>query len=492
MSGELHYLSISELAPRLRRRELSPVELVEAHLRRIEALNPELNAYLTVTADQALAAARAAEAEIASGRYRGPLHGVPIGVKDLYDTAGVRTTAGSKILADHVPDRDAPTVARLKAAGAIVLGKTHTHEFAYGPTTNNPHYGAARNPWNPDRVAGGSSGGSGAGAAAGLCAAGLGTDTAGSIRIPAACCGVVGMKPTYGRVSRAGIVPLCWSLDHPGPLARTVADAAIVLEIMAGYDPADGATVDLPVPPWAAELGFAVSGPSAGGDGPSAAGPAAPAGFARSLRVGVPREFFFERLEDGIANCVRAAVAVLEQAGARIDEVSVPHAGDARFVQRAIGLPEATAYHLPWLRERPGDYGEDVRARLEAGLAVTAVQYVQAQRARTVLKEEFAAALRRVDVIATPTLPLGAPPIGQPTVRLGGEDEETSQALVRLTSPANVVGLPAITVPCGLTPDGLPVGLQLIGRAFDESTVFRAAAAYEALTDWHRRRPRMA
>lgn len=487
MSGELHFASIVELAPRLAARELSPVELVEATLARIESLNPRLNAYLTVAAEQAVAAARAAEAEIARGRYRGPLHGIPIGVKDLYDTAGMRTTAGSKILADHVPDRDATAVARLKAAGAVVLGKTHTHEFAYGPTNNNPHYGPARNPWNPERVAGGSSGGSGAGTAAGLCQSGLGTDTAGSIRIPAACCGVVGMKPTYGRASRAGIVPLCWSLDHPGPLARTVADAAIVLAAMAGHDPADAATVDLPVPPWAVELGLDLPGPAGGRGTPAAAAPSA-----RGLRVGVPREYFFERVEDGVARAVRAAIDELGRAGAEVEEVSLPHIGDAVFVQRAVGLPEATAYHLHWLRERPGDYGDDVRFRLEAGLVVTGVQYVQAQRARSVLKDEFAAALRGVDVIATPTLPLGAPPIGQGTVRLGGVDEDVSQALVRLTAPANLVGLPAITVPCGFTPDGLPVGLQLIGRAFDETTVFRAAAAYEALTDWHRRRPRTA
>lgn len=458
-------LTIAELAPLFRRRALSPVEVVRAVLARIDALEGQLGAYVTVLRDGALAAAAEAEREIGAGAYRGPLHGIPIALKDLVATRGIRTTAGSRVLADWVPDRDATIVDRLRQAGAILLGKTHLHEFAYGPTGVNPHYGTPRNPWDPARIPGGSSSGSGVAVAAGLCVAAIGTDTGGSVRIPASLCGIVGLKPTYGRVSRRGVVPLAWSLDHVGPMTRCVADAALILQALAGPDPEDLTTVDLPPPALAA----------------------AP-GDLRGLAIGVPRDHFFEAVAPETEEAVRKAIATLEGLGARAEEVSLPNIHRAGPTSVAIIASEALAYHEDLLRTRWREYGAEVRTRLASGRAILAAQYLRAQRARQVLRQEVDRALGRVEILAAPTTAVPATRLDEAEVRVGGRTEDVRWALIRLTRPLNVTGHPAISIPCGFTAAGLPVGLQLIGRRFDEATLLRVAHAYEAAAPWRGRR----
>jgi aspartyl-tRNA(Asn)/glutamyl-tRNA(Gln) amidotransferase subunit A len=461
-------LEISAVAPLLRERRLSPVELTDAYLDRIQRLDPSLNTYIRVMPDQARAAARQAEREIADGGWRGPLHGVPIGIKDLFDVAGVPTTMGSSILRDNVPDADATVVSRLKAAGAVILGKQNLHEFAFGITSENPHFGAVHNPWSLDRVPGGSSGGTAAAVAAGLCAGGLGSDTGASIRAPASFCGVIGLKPTYGRVSRAGALPLAWSLDHAGPLARSVADCAILLQAIAGHDARDPASAMEAVPDFSADLARGAAG----------------------LRVGVPREYFFEIVEPDVERLVRDAIATLEQLGARVEEVSLPHVGHAQVAGNVIMSSEAAAWHTTWLRERPHDYGPDVLQRIRGGLLVRATEYLHSQQMRTLIQQDFAQAFERVDVVVGPTVPLVAPPIGR-TLEPGGPLNVPPRLVAnRTTVPCNLTGMPAISVPCGFS-DGLPVGLQIMGPAFAEPLVLRAAAAYEAATDWGQHKPRL-
>jgi aspartyl-tRNA(Asn)/glutamyl-tRNA(Gln) amidotransferase subunit A len=466
---DLYWLEISQLAPLLRSRELSPVEVTEAYLERIQELDPTLHAYITVTAELAQEAARKAESEITRGEYRGPLHGVPLGIKDLLDLAGVRTTMGSKILADNVATTDATVVARLKQAGAIILGKHNLHEFAFGITTENPHYGSARNPWNTERVPGGSSGGTAAAVAAGLCAGGLGSDTGASIRAPASFCGTVGLKPTYGRVSRTGALPLAWSLDHVGPLARSVADCALLLQAIAGHDPGDAASAVEPVPDFSADLQRGLGG----------------------LRVGVPREYFFDVVEPDVERLVRDAALRLEGLGATLEEISLPHVGHAQVAGNVIMGSEAASWHATWLRERPDDYGADVLARIRGGLLVHAVEYLASQQMRTLIQRDFAAALEHVDVVVAPTVPIVAPPIGR-TFEPGGPLNVPPRSIAnRATIPCNLTGMPAISVPCGVSQDGMPVGLQIMAAAFAEPLVLRVGAAYEAATPWHTMRPRL-
>ncbi len=467
MSGaELTQLSLARAGEMIRRRELSPLELTEACLERIDRVDAALNAFITVTRKEALEEARRAAQEIARGRYRGPLHGVPVALKDMFATKGVRTTAGSRIMADRVPGEDAEATARLRAAGAVVLGKLNLHEFAFGATGVNPHYGPARNPWDTSRIAGGSSSGSAVAVASGECFAALGTDTGGSVRIPAALCGIVGFKPTYGRVSRWGVVPLSSSLDHVGPLTRTVEDAAIVLAAIAGRDPKDDSSLDEPVPDYRRELRR-----DRGLDG---------------TRVGLPRRPFFEDADGEVLAAVQEALRVLAELGAEVEEVSLPHISEMPAAARDIMLPEAFAYHQAWLEERPQDYGDDVRQRLEMGRASSAASYEQAQRLRERIVQEWRTGLfRKIDILATPTTAIPAPPIE-------ASDLRTTMALVRLTNPFNVAGLPAVSVPCGFTRAGLPVGLQLVGRWFEEGAVLRVARAYEQATRWHRRLPSVA
>ncbi len=463
---------MAELGRMIARKEVSPVEVVRAHLERVTALDGRLKAFITVCGEQAVDAARAAEARLMAGNAAGPLLGVPYGPKDLYHTEGVRTTGGSKILADFVPAQDATVVARLAVAGLIVLGKLNMHEFAYGPEGLNAHYGDARNPWdrNAHRIAGGSSSGSGVAVAAALVPGALGSDTGGSIRIPASLCGISGVKPTYGRVSRAGVLPLSWSMDHAGPMARTVEDCALMLGAMAGYDPADPTTSVLPVPDYAAAL----------------------TGDVKGLRVGLLRAHFTDVAAPEVRAAVEKAAKTLEQAGAVVDEVNlaeVVHVPSASF---AIVATEALAYHAEWMRTRAAEYQPDVRERLRMGAFVSGVHYVRAQQVRQLVRQEVDAVLARRDVLLAPATPIPAPVLGEKTTALGDGPSDVRAALIRFTRPFNFSGHPACSVPCGFTAGGLPIGMQLVGRPFDEATVMRAGDAYQRLTDWRTRRPVLA
>lgn len=458
-----HTLTIAQVARLLRARRLSPVELTRAVLERIERQQPRLNAFITVTADLAMRQAAAAEKEIMRGRWRGALHGIPVCVKDLFHVKGVRTTAGSRILADFVADETAVAVERLLNAGAVLVGKTNLHEFAYGPTNLNPHYGDVRNPWNPERMSGGSSGGSAAAVAAGLALAALGTDTGGSIRIPAAACGCVGLKPTYGRVPLSGVIPLAASLDHAGPLCRCVQDAAIVLGAIAGADPGDPWSCGRPGENFSRELRRGL----------------------RGIRVGVPRQYFCERVQADVMRRVRGAVAVLSAEGASVREVDLEMMDETARLATVITHAEAILYHWRWLQTRPRDYGPDVRLRLEGGGTSSAAEYLQAQERRRAYAHAMDKVLERVDLLAVPALPVAAPRLDEASVRIGRRSEDTRLTLLRFTRPANLAGLPAISLPCGFTAENLPVGLQLIGRRLGERTLLRAAYAFEQATPWH-------
>ncbi len=465
MTTELHYLTIGEAGELLRDGGLSPVELTRAFLERIETLDETLECYITLLHDSAMSAARQAEAEILRGEYRGPMHGIPIALKDLYDTEGVRTTASSKVMADRIPDEDATTTARLKAAGAILLGKLAMHEFALGGPDPSNGFPLARNPWNLDHIPGGSSSGSGAGIAAGLCMGTLGSCTGGSIRGPASYCGIAGIKATYGRVSRYGVVPLSWTLDHCGPMTWTVEDSAIMLQVIAGYDPKDPTTSRAPVPDYTESLREDV----------------------RGLRIGVPRHFFFAddpRINKDTLSGVDDALKALEDMGAHMEEVNIPMLEHAGAAQPVIMLSEAFAYHRNSLRGKPELFGEMVRARFRTGGLFASSDYVQAQRVRNVLKRQFAQVLREVDVIASPTM-------SNPAPRFGEMDAMTTSRVPSFTGPYNLTGMPAISVPCGFTSGGLPIGLQIAGKPFDEPTVFRAAYAYERHSRLYETRPPM-
>jgi aspartyl-tRNA(Asn)/glutamyl-tRNA(Gln) amidotransferase subunit A len=467
--SDLVWKSLSELSRLIASREVSPVEVVQAHLDRIAAADGKLGAYLTVTAEAAIGSAREAEAAVMAGGSLGPLHGVPLALKDLYCTRGVKTTAGSRILADWVPATDATVVSRLADAGAILLGKLNMHEFAYGPEGLNPHYGTPWNPWDATthRVCGGSSSGSGAAVAAGLAAGTLGSDTGGSIRIPASLCGLTGLKPTYGRVSRAGVLPLSWSLDHVGPMCRSARDCALMLGAIAGYDPRDPTASVLPVPDYAAAL----------------------TGQVKGLRVGLLRAFFLESAAPEVRAAVEVALRALEDMGAVVSEVALDSASMAAGVSSAVLASEAYAYHEPWLRTRRQDYGDDVRQRLLVGAFFSAADYLKGQRMRTLLRDEVDHVLGKLDVLACAATPIAAPVVGQEEVAFGGDRVPVRSSLIRYTRLFNLTGHPAASVPCGFTSEGLPIGLQLIGRPFDEATVLRVADAFQGATDWHARRP---
>jgi aspartyl-tRNA(Asn)/glutamyl-tRNA(Gln) amidotransferase subunit A len=451
-------MTISELAPRIRKREVSPVELTQAVLERIEELDPKLNAYITVDAGGAMKAARKAQRQIARGTYLGPLHGVPISLKDLYDTKGLLTTAGSKIMADRVPEADATSVANLRAAGAVIVGKTNLHEFAFGGTTQNPHYGGTRNPYNMDHIPGGSSGGSAAAVATDMCIGSTGSDTGGSIRTPASLCGIVGLKPTYGRVSLRGIVPLAWTLDHVGPMTKCVRDAALMLSAMAGYDPLDSTSANERVPSFTRALKNGV----------------------KKLRIGFDPAFSSNSVDGEVLSSVKKALKLFEKLGARVIEVTIPSLEMTSLIESIIITTEPATYHEENLRTRAADYGDDVRPLLEAGSAFTAVHYIKAQRMRALLQREFAEAFKKIDIFALPGAAAPAPRIGAETMTVEGVEMDVGMLFLRFACPFNLTGLPAISVPSGLNKDGLPMGLQLVGRAFDEATVLRAAYAFEA------------
>jgi aspartyl-tRNA(Asn)/glutamyl-tRNA(Gln) amidotransferase subunit A len=455
----LAYASIADLGARFRRKEVSPVEVVNALLQRIERLDPTLHCFVTLTRERALAEARAAEAKFQRGEAGSPLLGIPVGYKDIYATRGVLTTAGSAVLADWVPDADATCVTKLQQAGMVMMGKLITHEFAMGIQFPGHRYPAAKNPWNLEHMPGGSSSGSGAALAAGLLAGATGSDTGGSIRGPAAFCGIVGIKPTYGRVSRAGVVTLSWTLDHTGPMARTVEDCALMLQTLAGHDPADPACSTRPVDDYVTPLGQGI----------------------RGLRVGVPRAYFFDGADPEVNAAFEAAMATLGTLGATVREVEIPSIRTAPAFM-AILLSEAFAYHERDIRERPQLYGEMLRERFQAGGLITGGEYVQAQRLRSRLRAEMNEVLKTVDVLATPTM------IGPATSFAKAYDPAFGFPRSNM-APFNATGLPALALPCGFSSSGLPLSLQLAGRAFEEATVLRAGHAYERATEWHTRRP---
>ena len=472
MDSELTWASAVDLARRMAAKQVSPVEVVQAHLDRIGRLDGALRAFITVTADAALAAARAAEAAVMAGGPLGPLHGVPIALKDLVNTKDAPTTGGSRILAGWTPAEDATVATRLAKAGAISLGKLNMHEFAYGPEGVNPHYGTPWNPWDPaaHRICGGSSSGSGAAVAAGLCAGALGSDTGGSIRIPASLCGITGIKPTYGRVSRAGVLPLAWSLDHVGPMCRSAADCALMLRALAGYDPRDPTSSVLPVPDYAAAL----------------------TGDVRGLRVGVLRAGFLDATGGAARQAVEAAVKTLQELGAAVQDAALAQIDLAAPAVFAIISAEAYAYHEDRLRTHAAVYGADVRERLRGGAFVSAADYLKGQRARVLVRDGVDQLLAGLDVLICATTPFPATPVGDATVAVDGAAVPVRPNLLRFTRPFNATGHPAASIPCGLTADGLPLGMQIIGRPFDEATVLRVADAYQRATDWHARRPPLA
>jgi aspartyl-tRNA(Asn)/glutamyl-tRNA(Gln) amidotransferase subunit A len=458
MSEAIAYATIRELGARYRKRELSPVEVTRALLARIEKLDPILHAFVTLTPDRALADARAAEELLRRGDDR-PLLGIPVGHKDIYLTRGIRTTGGSALLADWIPDEESTCGRRWQDAGTVLLGKLITHEFAFGIQFPGHRFPPARNPWNLDHIPGGSSSGSGAALAAGLVHGATGSDTGGSIRGPAAFCGLVGLKPTYGRASRAGVLTLSWTLDHTGPLARTVEDCALLMQPLAGHDPLDPASSHAPVDDYTAGLGRGV----------------------RGLRVGVVRNYFFEGVDPEVERAFEEAMATLRRLGAEVRDVQIPSlAATHSFL--LIMLAEAYAYHERDLREHPELYGDVLRERLLAGALVTGAEYVQAQRIRSGICRETAAVLGDVDVLATPTTPKPATPFAL------AHDPEFGFPRSNMP-PFNITGSPTLALPCGFSSAGLPLSLQLAGRPFEETTVLRIGHAYEQATAWHTRRP---
>jgi aspartyl-tRNA(Asn)/glutamyl-tRNA(Gln) amidotransferase subunit A len=454
--------SIIELGERLRKRNLSPVELTLDCLSRIEKLDGTLNSFIAVTGESALAQARTAEAEIQHGVWRGPLHGIPLGLKDIIDAAGVRTTAASALFKDRIPNEDAEVVRRLKNAGAVILGKQNLHEFAYGGSSVVSYYGAVHNPWNPECITGGSSGGSAAAVAARLCVGAIGTDTAGSVREPAALCGVVGIKPTYGRVSTRGVIPLSPSLDHVGPITRSVSDAAVMLQAIAGYDPLDPASVDLPVPDYVASLREKL----------------------QPFTIGIPRAYFYSDLDPEVAAAVEQALLVLQLLGGRLQDVE-PAVPTDRTLQSA----ESYAYHAEFVASSPELYQPETLRRIRSGEKVTAAEITEKRRELAETRRDVASSIfRDVDVLVTPTMSVPAPNLNE---LMNNPDllRPRELLLLRNTRPANVWGLPAISVPCGFTRSGLPIGLQIIGRPWEETAVLQLAYADEQATEWHKREP---
>lgn len=457
--SELTSFDVATLSEKLRTREVSPVEVTEAYLERIDQYQERLLAYITVNRNEARTAARVAEAEIMAGGWRGPFHGVPVALKDLCNTRGLLTTGGSKILAGFVPDFDCTVWTRLREAGAILLGKLNLHEFASGATNTNPHWGVCRNPYHLDRVPGGSSGGSGAAIVAQTAAATIGTDTGGSIRIPAAFCGCVGMKATWSRVSRYGVLPLADSLDHTGPITRTVRDAALMLQVIAGHDPLDSTSSTEPVPDYAAAM--------TGGD-------------LKGVRIGIIRELL-TGLSDEVARSFNAALRELRILGADLEEVGIANLETCSTIATSIMFAEAAEYHEQWLRTRAHEYGQDVRRMLEAGMMTPAIYYVRAQRSRAAILAEMLKALDSFDLLVAPTAAIPAPliDVGGRALADNGTAVDMVASVLRFTAPFNVTGQPALALPTGLSPSGLPLSMQIIGRPFDEAAVFRAAEAYE-------------
>ena len=461
--NELLKLTISEIAPMIQARSVSPVDLTEAALAEAERQQPRLNSFITIMREQAMAQAEQAEDELSRGQYRGPLHGIPIGIKDNIATGGINTTLGTKVLRDNVPDEDAEVVRRCKDAGAVILGKENLEEFAAGATSNNPHYGAVHNPWGLDHIPGGSSGGGGANVAAGVTFASLGTDLGGSVRLPGSFCGVVGLKQTFGRVSQRGLLVTSFNGDHIGPMTRSVRDSALVLQAIAGYDPLDPSTVPVPVDDYALMMERGIQG----------------------LTMGIPSNHYFELLDPEVEVAVRRAIAALEELGIESREVSLPsmqYVGALRFAAMA----DSVVTHEPYIESSREDYGPDTLYRTLAGQFVLGRDYSKSMKVQRIIKEEQARVMRDVDFLVTPTTPMPAPRIDAGTITVDGKEQKVrgpgSGHVSRNTSPQNSTGFPAITVPCGFSELGLPIGLQFIGRPWEEGNLFRIANAYEGVS----------
>jgi aspartyl-tRNA(Asn)/glutamyl-tRNA(Gln) amidotransferase subunit A len=481
---DLAFATIEEVGKLFRKRQLSPVELTKLMLARIEKLNPKLNAFITVTAELAIAQAKKAESELfaphgrTGHRDRGPLHGIPISLKDNIYTQGIRTTAGSKILEHFIPKEDAAVVGHHQQAGAILLGKTNMHEFAYGVTSNNPHYGPVRNPWDLSRISGGSSGGSAAAVAVGLCYGSIGTDTGGSIRIPAALCGIVGLKPHYRRVSTSGVVPLSTTLDHVGPLARSAEDAALILRAITAGNYLDRSGEKAPFP-------FTLRGASE-----------IRQKSRKPFHLGIPADYFWDRLDSEVRKIVMNALEKKNSARFVLHECRAPRVHEWTDPSTNIALADATDFHVRsgWFPARAAEYGEDVRTRLEMGLEIRAVDYLAALDMRTTawlgLFGQPGASGELLDALVVPTTPFAATEIGKEEVSVNGETEKVRPGLLRLNRPANFAGLPSISIPCGFTSSGLPVGLQIIGQAWQEKTILCIAHAVESAHNFPLRRPR--
>ena len=471
--SDLCQLTISELAPKIKAREISPVELTEAALARADRLQPTLNSFITILHDQARSQAKEQEEALMRGEYRGPLHGIPVGIKDNIAIAGIRCTVGSKVLADHVPAEDALVVTRCKEAGAIILGKENLEEFAAGPTSNNLHYGAVHNPWNLDHIPGGSSGGGGANVASCVTYASLGSDLGGSVRGPANFCGVVGLKQTFGRVSQRGLMVTSFNGDHIGPMTRSVSDCALMLQVIAGYDPLDPSTVPVPVPDFSEFLGQTLSG----------------------LKMGIPTNYYFDMLDPEVEAAVRKAIDTLVELGAEVRDVSLPSMEYAGAL-RIAGMADSVVTHEPYLESSREDYGPTVLYRTLAGQFVLGRDYSKALKVQRIIKEEYAQVLQDVDFLVTPSAPVAAWRIDSETVNIAGTDYPVrgpgAGMTSRCTSPSNAAGLPAMSVPCGFTQAGLPIGVQLIGRPFEEPLLLRVAHGYEAVSPSRGRRPAVA
>ena len=466
---DLTRLTVAQLAQRIRGKEVSPVEVADAFLRRIEAVEPKLNAFITRLDDHARRSAAAAEAEIMAGEYRGPFHGIPVGLKDLFWTEGIRTTSGSALDADFVTPVDSAVAARLQAAGAYCIGKLHMTEFAFDGTSRNHHYGPARNPWDTARMAGGSSSGSGVAVASGEAPIALGTDTGGSVRVPAALCGITGHKPTYGLISRYGVTPLSWSMDHVGPMARTVEDAALALNVLAGHDPRDRASLDTPTQDYTQGLDKGVKG----------------------MRIGVPREYVWDMVEPEARGAFDEAMAVLESLGAEVEEVSIPNLELINPAGSVVQTSEAATIHRSRLLAHGDRYDPVIRRRFESGLFIPAEAYLTAQRVRARCRQSILDTLDRVDLLATPTTSIAAPFIEQERIVINGQEVSPREAVLRITRIFSAAGLPAVSVPCGFTQERLPIGLQLVGKPLADALVLQAAHAYQMATAWHTERPEL-
>ena len=466
LSKNLAAMAVEELAPLIEKKELSPVELTEAILNQAEATEGKINAYMEVYREDAIEDAKKVEEEIMNGNYRGMYHGIPMGIKDNVYFKDKVTTMSSKIHKDFVSDYDATVIKKLRNAGVIFTGKVSMHEYAWGITNNNPHYGAVKNPWNLEKIPGGSSGGSGAAVAVGSSVASLGTDTAGSIRIPSSANGIVGLKQTFGRVSKYGVYPLAWSLDHVGPMTKTVKDAAGLLQIIAGFDPNDPTTVDVPVDDYIGKV----------------------TGDVKDLVIGIEEDYYFNEVDSEIEQLVRTGIQKLVDQGAKVQTVKIPTLKYAEWAELVTSLSEASAIHHSDMLTRPNDFGHDIRMLFELGELPSAVDYLQAQQVRRQLKHDFRKAFEKVDILAMPTLPILPNDIGDDWADLNGKKVDLIDNIIRFMGPGNLTGLPALSVPCGFS-QGLPVGLQFMGPAFGEAAILNAGYAFEQTNPLENKKP---